>query len=134
MPLRAKAAEQRLSAVLRQAGKMQDVLAVEKEITRVRGEIETMEAERKALSKRVEFANINVRITEEYKARLQSPHSFGTRMGNAAIAGYRHVADGAMGVAEFGLEYGLSIAIWMALLFWPARWACSARMRKPASS
>jgi hypothetical protein len=116
-------AEQRLSAVLKQAGKMQDVLAVEKEITRVRGEIETMDAERKAISKRVEFATINVKITEEYKAQLQAPDSIGTRLSNAAVAGYRHVADGAIGVAEFGLEYGVSIAIWIALLFWPARWA-----------
>jgi hypothetical protein len=101
---------------------MQDVLDVEKEITRVRGEIEQMEAERKTLSKRVEFATINIKITEEYKAQLRGPESIGTRLGNAAVAGYRHVADGAMGLAEFGLEYGLSFAIWMAVLFWPARW------------
>jgi hypothetical protein len=116
-------AEQRLTAVLQQrTGKMQDVLDVEKEITRVRGEIEQMEAERKTLSKRVEFATINIKITEEYKAQLRGPESIGTRLGNAAVAGYRHVADGAMGLAEFGLEYGLSFAIWMAVLFWPARW------------
>jgi hypothetical protein len=120
----ARNAEQRLTAVLQQrTGKMQDVLDVEKEITRVRGEIETMEAERKTLTGRVEFATINIKITEEYKAQLQAPDSIGTRLGNAAVAGYRHVADGAMGLAEFGLEYGLSVAIWMALLFWPARWA-----------
>jgi len=120
----ARNAEQRLTAVLQQrTGKMQDVLDVEKEITRVRGEIETMEAERKTLSKRVEFATINVKITEEYKAQLQAPDSIGTRLGNAAVAGYRHVADSAMGLAEFGLEYGLSLAIWVAVLFWPARWA-----------
>jgi hypothetical protein len=118
----ARNAEQRLSAVLRQrTGKMQDVLDVEKEITRVRGEIEQMEAGRKALSRRVEFATINVRITEEYKARLQGPDSVGTRLGNAAVAGYRHAADGALGFGEWVLEYGLSILLWGALLFWPAR-------------
>jgi hypothetical protein len=117
-------AEQRLTAVLQQrTGKMQDVLDVEKEITRVRGEIEQMEAEQKALGKRVEFATINLKISEEYKAQLQAPDSVGTRLGNAAVAGYRHVADGAMGIAEFILEYTLTIAIWMAVLFWPARWA-----------
>jgi chromosome segregation ATPase len=120
----ARNTEQRLTTVLQQqTGKMQDVLDVEKEISRVRGEIETMEAERKTLSGRVEFATINIKVTEEYKAQLQAPDSIGTRLGNAAVAGYRHVADGAMGLAEFGLEYGLSIAIWMAVLFWPARWA-----------
>jgi hypothetical protein len=119
----ARNAEQRLTAVLKQqTGKMEDVLAVEKEITRVRGEIEAMEAERKTLGGRVEFATITVKISEEYKAPLQGPASIGTRLTNAAVAGYRHLADGAMGLAEFGLEYGLSLAIWMAVLFWPARW------------
>ena len=119
----ARNAEQRLSAVLRQqTAKMADILAVEKEITRVRGEIEQMEAERKTLSARVQFATISLKITEEYKAQLQAPDSIGTRLGNAAVAGYRHVTDGAMSVAEFTLEYGLTLAIWMAILLWPARW------------
>jgi hypothetical protein len=119
----ARNAERRLTAVLRErTGKMQDVLDVEKEITRVRGEIEQMEASRKALAGRVEFATINLKITEEYKAQLQAPDSAGTRLGNAAVAGYRHVVDGAMSVAEFTLEYSLTLAIWMAILFWPARW------------
>src|SRR5262249_39202380 len=119
----ARNAEQRLTAVLRErTGKMQDVLDVEKEITRVRGEIEQMEASRKALAKRVEFATINLKITEEYKAQLQAPDSAGTRLGNAAVAGFRHVADGAMSAAEFTLESGLTLAIWMAVPFLPARW------------
>jgi hypothetical protein len=119
----ARNAEQRLTAMLQQrTGKMQDVLDVEKEITRVRAEIEQMEAERKTLSKRVEFATINIKISEEYKAQLQGPESAGVRLGNAAVAGYRHVADGAIGLTEFALEYGLCLAIWIAVLFWPARW------------
>jgi hypothetical protein len=115
-------AEQRLAAILRQqTGKLTDVLAVEKEITRVRGEIEQMEAEHKDLSRRVEFATINVKVTEEYKAQLQGPDSVGTRLGNAAVAGYRNVTGGLLGVAEFLLEYGLSVLLGGVLLFVPAR-------------
>jgi hypothetical protein len=118
----ARNAEQRLSTVLRQqAGKMNDVLAVEKEITRVRGEIEQLEAERKSLSGRVEFATINVKISEEYKAQLQGPASVGTRLGNAAVAGYRNVADGLLGVAEFALEYGPGVVLFALIVFWPVR-------------
>jgi len=66
LQIEARNAEQRLSAVQRnQAGKITDVLEVEKEITRVRGEIEQMESERKNLTGRVEFATINVKVTEE---------------------------------------------------------------------
>jgi hypothetical protein len=118
----ARNAEQRLTRVLRErAGKMEDVLAVEKEIARVRGEIEQMEAERKTLSARVEFATISLKVTEEYKAQLQGPESVGTRLGNAAVAGYRKVADGALGMAEFVLEYGLMMLVWAVILAWPAR-------------
>ena len=84
---------------------------------------ERMGAEQKALEHRVDFTPVDLQLTEEYKAQLQAPDSIGTRLGNAAVAGYRHVADSAMGLAEFGLEYGLSLAIWVAVLFWPARWA-----------
>jgi len=52
--------EQRLTDILRQrTGKLQDVLKVELEIDRVRGEIEQMQAEKKELSKRVAFATLN---------------------------------------------------------------------------
>jgi anti-sigma factor RsiW len=120
----ARNTEQRLTAVLRQhTDKMTDVLAVEREIARVRGEIERMEAERKGLSARVQFATIVVKVTEEYKAQLQGPESVGTRLGNAAVAGYRHVTGGVMGAAEWALEYGFSIVLWMVVLFFPARFA-----------
>jgi uncharacterized protein DUF4349/putative zinc finger protein len=65
--------EQRLTEVLQQrTGKLSDVLEVETEIARVRGEIETMEAERKSLATQVAFATINVTLTEDYKPQLET--------------------------------------------------------------
>src|ERR1700739_1234376 len=71
--------EQRLTEILRtRTGKLQDVLKVELEIDRVRGEIEQMQAEKKELSKRVAFATLNTTVKEEYFARLQpTPPSTG---------------------------------------------------------
>lgn len=119
----ARNAEQRLTALLRERnGKMQDVLSVEKEITRVRGEIESMEAERKNLGARVEFAMVHVTISEEYKAQLQiGPDSGWTRLGNAAVEGYRNMVEGVLGAAQFLLSVGPSLMLWTVLLFWPAR-------------
>ncbi len=58
--------EQRLTALLRdRAGSLSDVLAVEKEIDEVRGRIEQMEAQKKTLVNRVDFATIAIKITEE---------------------------------------------------------------------
>ena len=117
--------EQRLTEILRtRTGKLQDVLKVELEIDRVRGEIEQMQAERKELTKRVAFATLNTTVKEEYKARLQgAPPSTGSRFRNAAVDGYNTVVEGLIDVGLFLLSSGPSLLIWVAILFFPARWA-----------
>jgi hypothetical protein len=117
--------EQRLTDILRsRTGKLQDVLKVELEIDRVRGEIEQMQAEKKELSKRVAFATLNANVREEYFARLQStPPSTGSRFRNAAVDGYNTVVEGLIDVGLFLLSAGPSLLLWAAILFFPARWA-----------
>ncbi len=86
-----RATEQRLLDVLRNnTGKVKDVLEVESEIARVRGEIEEMEADQRGLQSRVDFATLTLSVNEEYKASLQdSPRSTGTRLHNSFVEGYR---------------------------------------------
>lgn len=117
--------EQRLTEILRtRTGKLQDVLKVELEIDRVRGEIEQMQAEKKELSKRVAFATLNTTIREEYQAKLQAtPPSTGSRFRNAAVDGYNTVIEGLIDVLLFLLSAGPSLLLWAAILFFPARWA-----------
>jgi len=121
----ARNTEQRLTDMLRQrTGKLSDVLAVEQEISRVRGEIEQMEAQKKTLTARVEFLTLDVKLTEDYRAQLQvAPDSILGRFRNAAIAGYKSVIDGAVNLVLFLLAYGPMLLIWAALLFFPARLA-----------
>lgn len=127
----ARNTEQRLAGILRgSTGKISDVLAVEKEIDRVRGDIERMEAERKNLGDRVNFATLEVRINEEYKAHLAvSAPSAPGRLRNSAVEGYRNVADSLTGIAMLVLAYGPALVLWAALLFFPARFAWR-RLRK----
>jgi hypothetical protein len=129
-----KHTEQRLTEILRtRTGKLQDVLKVELEIDRVRGEIEQMQAEQKELTKRVAFATLNTTIQEEYFARLQStPPSTASRFRNAAVDGYNTVRDGLIDVALFLLSAGPSLLLWAAILFFPARWAWKKLRRKVA--
>lgn len=115
--------EQRLTELLRErTGKLSDVLAVEVEISRVRGEIERMEAEQKSLLKRVDFATLNVSVHEDYQAQLNlAPSSMASRMWNAAVSGYRSLVEGLVAVVVFLLSWGPSLLIWSAILFFPAR-------------
>ena len=115
--------EQRLEAILTQrTGKITDVLGVEREIARVRGEIEQMEAEQKNLEHRVDFATVNLRLSEEYKAKLDSPApAISTLIGNAAVNGYRNVADTLLAIVLFFAEYGPVLIFWLFLFSIPAR-------------
>jgi len=119
----ARNTEQRLTDLLRnRTGKLSDVLEVEQELDRVRGEIEQMEAERKNMSNQISYATLNATIAEDYKAQLQVvPPSTSTRLSNAAVEGYRSMADGVVSLALFLLSNGPSLLLWGALLFLPAR-------------
>ena len=108
--------------LLQRTGKLADVLAVETELSRVRGEIESMESQRKSLAKQVDFATLNATVNEDYKAQLQVvPPSTSTQFRNAAVDGYRSMVDGIVGVAVSLFSYGPSLLFWCALLFFPVR-------------
>ena len=120
----ARNSEQRLKELLRErTGKLKDVMEVELQIGRVRGEIETMDAERKNLGSRVDFATLTVTLAEEYKAELQVvPVSTWRRMGNAAVEGYRTMIEGIVSVVLGLLSVLPSLLLWAMLLLFPARW------------
>lgn len=121
----ARNTEQRLIAILQQrTGKVSEVLEVEREISRVRGEIERMDAELKALAKRVSYATLQLRIGEEYKATAEvAPPSTGRRLRNAMVEGYKGLTESAVGLLEFLLSFGPSLLFWGLVIFFPARFA-----------
>ena len=119
----ARNTETRLQAVLRErTGKMQDVLDVEREIARVREEIEQMESQRASVEKRVAFGTVEVEIREEHKAQVD-PGSPSTpiRLWNAGVTGYRNLTETVTGLAEFLLAVGPTAIFWTLLLWFPAR-------------
>jgi len=115
--------EQRLQDVLRtRTGKVKDVLEVEQEIARVRGEIEQMEAEQKTLEHRVDFSTIDLKLAEEYKAQLSSPApSIGMQLRNATVNGFRSASESVLGIVLFFAESGPTFLLWLAILLLPAR-------------
>jgi anti-sigma factor RsiW len=130
-----RATEERLLGVLRNnTGKVKDVLEVENEISRVRGEIEGMEADQRALQSRIDFATITLSVTEEYKASLNgAPSSMGTRLHNAFVTGYHSVVENIIALLAWLLEAGPTLLLWAALLFFPIRWAWR-RLRRTLTS
>jgi hypothetical protein len=125
--------EQRLQDVLRtRTGKVKDVLEVEQEIARVRGEIEQMEAEQKMLEHRVDFATVDLKLAEEYKAQLTSPApSIGMKLRNATINGFRSASESVLDIVLFFAEFGPTVLLWLAILLLPARmlWRRYQRLR-----
>ena len=117
----ARNTEQRLTALLSQrTGKLSDVLEVETEASRVRGEIESMEGEKKLLNTRIIFATLNVTIAEEFKAQIQMvPGSIGTRFRNAAIDGYQGAVSGLIAFLLFFISVGPSLLLWTTILGFP---------------
>lgn len=123
--------ERRLQEVLRtRTGKVKDVLDVEQEIARVRGEIEQMEAEQRTLEHRVEFAAVDLKLAEEYKAQLNTPApSVLIQLRNASIDGFRSAFDSLLAVVLFLAESAPSLLLWLGLVGIPA-WSLWRRYRR----
>jgi hypothetical protein len=113
--------EERFGTILQQrSGNVSEVLQVEEGIARVRGDIERMEAEQKALEHRVDFATVELQLSEVYKAQLNSPAaSVSTRLHNSTVAGVQSAWETLFGILLFLAEYGLTLLIWLAILAFP---------------
>jgi hypothetical protein len=114
----ARTTEQRLLALQRErTDKLPDVVNVEREIARVREEIERMEAQRKDVFNKTQFATIQVELSEEYRAELQpATPSAGTQLRNALIDGYHAALGSILALALFILRYGPALLLWAIVL------------------
>jgi hypothetical protein len=114
--------EQRLNGVLQQrTGPVKEILEVEKESARVRGEIEQMEAEQQTLEHRVEFATIDLKLGEEYKAQLSSPApSVASQVRNASVNGFRNAFESLLALILFFAEATPTLLLWLTILSVPA--------------
>jgi chromosome segregation ATPase len=114
----ARETEQRLRDLMAQrTGKIDEVLQVEEEIDRVRGQIEGMEADQKTLEHRVDFATIDLQLNEEHKEKLNpQPAAVTSSIRNAFVAGLRHAAGALLGIVLFLEEFGPVLLIWAVIL------------------
>ena len=131
----ARATEQRLIELLgTRTGKLQDVLEAERELARIRAEIESMQGQSAILIHRVNYATVQVDLNEEYRQVLGSgPISTGTKIRNAAVEGFSNVEEGAVALVVFLFAVGPSLLFWLAILLVPG-WFIWKRFRVRARS
>ena len=116
-----RATEKRLADILREkTGRLSDVLEVERELTRVRFEIERLDAQRANIGRRVTYAAVTIAIAEERKASLGGPLSLGSRLRVAFADGMETARESVIGIVLFVLRAGPALAIWLiaAALVW----------------
>jgi Domain of unknown function (DUF4349)/Putative zinc-finger len=119
----ARHTESRLTQVLRErTGKVSDVLEAEREIARVREQIERLDAERTNLDRRVTYATVTLEITEEPKAAMDmGPLPMPARLRNAFVDGIRLAVENLLGLSLTLLNVVPTVAVWIGLLFFPVR-------------
>jgi hypothetical protein len=119
----ARNTEKRLTDLLqKRTGDLADVLAAEREIARVREEIERLDAQRQALGRRVSYATLNLEIVEEPRAMLNlGPRPLPGRFREALVTGVTDATDTALGLMLLAIRILPSLLLWGAVLYWPLR-------------
>lgn len=131
----ARASEQRMIELLRtRTGKLEDVLDAERELARIRAEIESMQGQSAVLVHQVNYATVQVELSEEYREQLRTRSaSTGTRIWNSAVDGFKNLEDGVISVLVFGLNVGPSLVFWLGVLLVPG-WLVWRRLRRRKQS
>ena len=129
----ARATEKRLTELLaNRTGKLSDVLEVERELTRVRLDIERLDAEKTNVGRRVSYATIGVTISEERKAGLVGPLSLATRIRIAAADGLESALESVTATVLLILRAGPTLVLWS--LAAGLAWLFGRRVLKPGDS
>lgn len=114
----ARATERRLTELLRdRTGKLSDVLAVERELARVRVDIERLDAETANIGRRVSYATLNIDIVEERKAGFDpGPLSLASRFRVAWADGLESALESVAWTLLFLLRAGPFLVLWIVVL------------------
>ncbi len=119
----ARNTEKRLVDLLqRRTGELEHVLAAEREISRVREEIERFDAQRKNLDRRVTYATLTVEVIEEIQASINlGPRPVPGRFRDALVTGLTEAMDSALGLTLLVIRLAPTLLLWAAVLFFPVR-------------
>ena len=117
----ARNTERRLVDLLRsRTGKLTDVLEAEREVARVREEIERLDAQRQHFARRVTYATLELVVSEELPPRVDlGPRPVSAQLTDAFVAGLTQGLAGLLGVILFIVGFVPVLLVWSAVLAWP---------------
>jgi Domain of unknown function (DUF4349) len=120
----ARVTEKRLNELVQHGtGRVSEVLETEREIARVRTEIERLDAQRKNLAQRVTLATVALEVIEERRATVNlGAIPVPTRLRLALADGIESAASSVVDSLLFLLRAGPAILVWASLLGLPGWW------------
>jgi len=119
-----RALEQRLIALTEHTGSVAELIQVENELGRVRGDIESMEANERSLEGRIAFATIRLDVDAPEQQAVASAESFGSKLRRAFHSGGVAATEVITGTVVLGTA---ASPIWISLL---AVWIGRRMMRR----
>jgi len=112
--------EQRIQRILRNRDdKFADWTSLERQVAMLRGEIERIQAERYSSGSRTSFANVFFSLREE---RTSPAETIGAKLRNAGLNGLNDALDSISAILLFLAGRGPLLALWAALIYFPARY------------
>lgn len=119
--------EQRILQLLQNRNdKTSDSASLERQVALLRSEIERMQSERYSFDSRVTLANVSLSLREE---RTPTAETIGAKLRNAAIGGFSEAFESISVILLFLAGRGPLLALWVALLYFPARFLWRRRPR-----
>lgn len=112
--------EKRYLELLKQAKKVDDMLAIEQKAGEIRTEIESMEGKLKYLRNQVAYST----ITLDYYQVIETPFGFGPRMASSFSIGWENLLSFLIGISSlWPVVIFISIGIWLIKRWWSKKHA-----------
>jgi len=111
--------EKRIQRILQnREDKFPNQASLERQVAMLRGEIERIQAERYSSGSRVSFANVFFSLREE---RTPPAVTIGAKLRDAAVSGLSDAFESISTILLFLASRGPLLALWVVLLYFPAR-------------
>ncbi len=109
--------EKQVQDILRRTGSISEILEVQRELSRIRGEIEQFEGRKKYLLDQTGLSTITVRFHEHYPVAVSSSGGFWATIGNGFSEGFYGFANVLGGTITFIIA-GLPVFVLMVFGIW----------------